>query len=53
MLYIKIKEINDFNCKKIYFFIIGKIYFLFLDDVLIVKVNFLKVRKYVDLLKDM
>ncbi len=28
-LYIKIKEINDFNCKKIYFFIIGKIYFCF------------------------
>ncbi|HBE9012237.1 TPA: GGDEF domain-containing protein, partial [Clostridioides difficile] len=52
-LYIKIKEINDFNCKKIYFFIIGKIYFLFLDDALIAKVNFLKARKYADLLKDM
>lgn len=52
-LYIKIKEINDFNCKKIYFFIIGKIYFLFLNDALIAKVNFLKARKYADLLKDM
>ncbi len=52
-LYIKVKKINDFNCKKKYFFIIGKIYFLFLDDALIAKVNFLKARKYADLLKDM
>lgn len=52
-LYIKVKEINDFNCKKIYFFIVGKIYFLFLDDAIIAKVNFLKARKYAGLLKDM
>ncbi|MCC0642819.1 GGDEF domain-containing protein [Clostridioides sp. ZZV13-5731] len=51
-LYIKVKETNDFNCKKIYFFIIGKIYFLFLDDALIAKMNFLKARKYADLSKD-
>ncbi|NJI79921.1 diguanylate cyclase [Clostridioides difficile] len=52
-LYIKVKEINDFNCKKIYFFIVGKIYFLFLDDAIVAKVNFLQARKYADLLKDM